>query len=112
MGFLEYLNGEIGLEQLRKWFAPVSMDLVCSENPDAVRVANAIIGDLSDFDEGFLLEDQLKQNLRELLFPSPSQTSFKHVSFGDTGSPVATSTATVTFEGTGSPARRPIADAL
>ena len=99
MGFLDYLSGKISLVQLRYWYASISMDAVSSSNPDAVRIANAIIGDFSDFDEGFLSEDELKKNLSALLFPSPSLTSVKEFVFQATVPAVQTGTSSITAAG-------------
>lgn len=93
MVFLDYLSGKIGLVELRKRYASRSMDDVCSSDSEAVRVANAIIGAFSDYDEGFLSEDQLRQQLSDLLFPSPSPTPIKQVGFIGSELTVKTGTA-------------------
>jgi hypothetical protein len=92
---LAYLCETISLADLRRQSASLSMDAGDSKESEALRIANAIVGDFSDVDEGFLSEQQLKQNLAALLYPSPSMASLQEPH--DSGSKTGTST-TVAIE--------------
>jgi len=86
--FLGYLYGEIDLVQLREWFAPISMDIYSSNgDPDMIRIVNVMIGEFSDFDEGFFPETQLKQNLANAMYAS-FVSPYKEIHFGSAPNPV------------------------
>lgn len=98
MGFLEYQQGKVSLDQLRNWFAPISMNLVSSGSPEQIRKANAIIGEFSDFDEGLLSEEQLKNNLSAILKPSQFPYHIQMFVFDGLAAPVQSGTAAVIAE--------------
>jgi hypothetical protein len=70
---LSYLYGAIPLASLREKSASLTIaagDLEDNGEPDteALRLANTMIANFSDFDEGFISEPRLKQNLGNVLF--------------------------------------------
>jgi hypothetical protein len=90
---LAYLRGEISLRDLREWFAPVSLDARSSDQPKATKMAYEMIGDFSDFDEGFLDEAELQARLLALS-AAPFASSYVEVSILGFSNPVRSSTVT------------------
>lgn len=88
-----YIGDDISLKTLREWLAPLSLDVESSGEPDAIRVVYAMVGDLADFDEGFLPESQLRQNFANLLFTSPIASHYQQIPVSrGFSSPVVTGT--------------------
>lgn len=57
------------------------MDIISSDDPDATRLGNELIGNFSDLDEGFLDEPKLKRNLASVLFSPPFASHYIEIQF-------------------------------
>jgi hypothetical protein len=78
-----YLEGKITLPTLREWFAPYSIDPESEGDADFTRISYELMGDLSDIDDGFLSEEDLKGNLKAAFDSQFASSSVKvQLSFG------------------------------
>jgi hypothetical protein len=74
-----YLEGKEEFSALRDWFAPLVIDIDSCDDPQVMRAFYSMQRSISDFSEGFLSEEQLKQNVSVLLIPSSSSYVFVDV---------------------------------
>jgi hypothetical protein len=78
---LLYINGGISLAAFRTWFGPISLNATTSGDPMLMNLSDELMGELSDCEEGYLNEQQLKISLFNLLFSSllrnPPQSYFQ-----------------------------------
>lgn len=71
---LAYWNREITLQALREWLAPITMDAASAADEPSQQLAMQLIGDFSDFDEGFIAEPALRQKLFNVISPFASSS--------------------------------------
>lgn len=90
---ISYLYGSLSLNTLRERLAPFAIDAGDSRDPESLRLANGLIGNFSDFDEGHLKETELKQNLYNLLFGA-STSSYMEIKLDYAAPAIRTGTAT------------------
>ncbi|MFZ0274166.1 MAG: hypothetical protein WB524_09030 [Acidobacteriaceae bacterium] len=80
---LAYLYGYTTLDAFRQRCASLTIEAGASrtikdaDEKEALGIANQLIGDFSDFDEGYLSEAALQQNLRNLIFGGSSSRRFE-----------------------------------
>jgi hypothetical protein len=98
---LAYLYEPTSLSDFRSKATPLALDAGESRDPEALRIANQILGDFADLDLGHMSEKDLKQNLRNLLF-GQSASKYLELPFDPFIPQPATSTGTSTTEGAAS----------
>ena len=91
---MAYLKGEMSLTEFREQFAPLSLD-------DRGPLCREIIGEISDFDEGFISESQLRSRLARMYGDELIAETHEFIESGNCDDcreypPVSTSTITRT----------------
>jgi hypothetical protein len=82
-----------------EWFAPLPLDIENCGEPDAIRFVHSIQRDVADFDEGFLDEYNLKQNLRAKLYPTSATVDYFVMSAAAGSNEIVSSTSTFLVPG-------------
>jgi hypothetical protein len=65
---LSYLWGSEDLKQLRSTATPLALNAGDTRDSEALPLANLLLADFADLDEGYISEQNFKQNLANLLF--------------------------------------------
>jgi hypothetical protein len=92
---LQFVNSG-DLAAFRTWFAPLVLEIDQLSDRELIRLACSVERDLADFDEDFLDEYNLRENLRAKLFPSAAAGSLVFASVAHGGIVAGTSTTLAT----------------
>jgi hypothetical protein len=64
---VDYFSGELSVEELQDWLAPLLWDIEEKDDPEASSMAYGVELALSEYAHGHLTDDQLKADLRVLV---------------------------------------------
>ena len=81
---LAYVEGKEVLSSLREWFAPLALEVGSCDEPEAKRIVYKMQRSLADESQRYIGEPELKQILFACLFPVPSLSIYKQISFDET----------------------------
>jgi hypothetical protein len=87
-------HGDLSIEDFQAWFAPISLDVEQSGQPEAIELAHRVEGVLAEASSGGWSEDELLQEIVEIV--RYSARSIGENRYGNP-SPVAESNATSVF---------------